>query len=154
MTVFSSARPAVILLVDDDKGDQELMLRSLRKAKIYNQLHIVEDGEQALDYLFRRGKYRDPSSAPFPDLVLLDLNLPRIDGREVLRQIRENPKLKRLVVVVITTSKQEEDIVRTYDLGVNSYVTKPVDFKQFTEVISHIEHYWLQVVVLPPKPEG
>ncbi len=154
MSTNLAARPAVILLVEDDPGDQEITRRSLAKAKLKNDLFIVEDGEQALDYLFRRGAYTDPAVSPRPDLVLLDLNLPKIDGRQVLEEIRKTPELKRLVVVIMTTSQQEADIVRSYELGVNSYVTKPMDFDQFSKVIQDIGHYWFQVVVLPQEREA
>ena len=153
MTTAVDVKPAVILLIEDDKGDQELTRRSLEKGKIKNDLFIVEDGEQALDYLFRRGKYSDPAVSPRPDLVLLDLNLPKIDGRKVLEEIRNCDKLKKLVVVIMTTSTQEEDIIRSYEMGVNSYITKPFDFQQFVKVVQEVGHYWFQVVVLPPKEE-
>jgi CheY-like chemotaxis protein len=151
--MIGDARPAVILLIEDDKGDQELTRRSLEKAKVKNDLFIVEDGEEALDYLLHRGMYTAPAKSPRPDLVLLDLNLPKIDGRKVLEEIRNTPDLKRLIVVILTTSKQEEDIIRSYDMGVNSYITKPVDFQQFAKVVQEVGHYWFQVVVLPPKEE-
>jgi CheY-like chemotaxis protein len=154
MSANEAVRPAIILLVEDDAGDQEITRRSLAKAKLKNDLFIVEDGEQALDYLFRRGAYTDPAVSPRPDLVLLDLNLPKVDGRQVLEEIRKTPELKRLVVVIMTTSQQEADIVRSYELGVNSYVTKPMDFDQFSKVIQDIGHYWFQVVVLPQEREA
>ena len=145
-------KPAVILLVEDDLGDQELTRRALRQWKVKNDLYIVQDGEEALDYLFHRGRYQDAASAPAPQLVLLDLNLPKLDGRQVLQRIREDPTLRGLVVVVLTTSKEETDVIRSYDLGVNSYVTKPMDIQQFIQVIHELEHYWFQIVVLPPTP--
>jgi CheY-like chemotaxis protein len=147
------AKPATILLVEDDRGDQELTRRALGEGKIRNELRIVEDGEEALAYLFRRGKYEDPTTSPRPDLLLLDLNLPRVDGREVLEQIRADSKLRRMAVVVLTTSRQEEDILRSYELGCNSFITKPVDLNQFMQVIQALEKYWFQIVVLPPKTE-
>jgi DNA-binding response OmpR family regulator len=153
MTITVIAKPAMILLIEDDKGDQELIRRALEKGKIRNDLFILEDGEQALDYLLRRGRYSDPALSPRPDLVLLDLNLPKIDGRKVLEEIRSTDELKRLVVVIMTTSKEEEDIVRSYEIGVNSYITKPPDFQQFVKVVQEVGHYWFQVVVLPPKEE-
>jgi len=151
MTTAADGKPAVILLIEDDKGDQELIRRSFEKGKIKNDLYIVEDGEQALDYLLRRGKYSDPALSPRPDLVLLDLNLPKIDGRKVLEKIRSTVELKRLVVVILTTSKQDQDIIRSYEMGVNSYITKPFDFQQFVKVVQEVGHYWFQVVVLPPN---
>lgn len=130
------ARAATILLADDDAGDEELTRRSLAKAKVRNQILVTRDGEETLDYLFQRGRFAPPVVAPRPDLILLDLNMPRIDGREVLRQIRADARLKRIPVVVLTTSDQETDIIRTYDLGASSYITKPVEFANFTEMLS------------------
>ena len=150
---MKKAKPAIILLVEDDRGSQELTRRALGEGKIRNELRIVEDGEEALAYLFRRGKYKDPATSPKPDLLLLDLNLPRVDGREVLEQIRADSKLRRMAVVVLTTSRQEEDILRSYELGCNSFITKPVDMNQFMQVIQALERYWFQIVVLPPKTE-
>ena len=151
MRTVEKAKPAMILLVEDDRGSQELTRRALGEGKFRNELRIVEDGEEALAYLFRRGKYKDPATSPRPDLLLLDLNLPRVDGREVLEQIWADSKLRRMAVVVLTTSRQEEDILRSYELGCNSFITKPVDITQFMQVIQALERYWLQIVVLPPK---
>ena len=153
MRAASKAKPAVILLAEDDRGDQELTRRALEAGKIRNDLRIVEDGEEALAYLFRRDKYKDPASSPRPDLLLLDLNLPRVDGREVLERVRADSKLRRMAVVVLTTSRQEEDILRSYELGCNSFITKPVDMDQFIRIIQALEEYWFQIVVLPPKME-
>ena len=153
MKTVSKAKLAVILLVEDDRGDQELTRRALEAGKIRNDLRIVEDGEEALAYLFRRGKYKDPASSPRPDLLLLDLNLPRVDGREVLERVRADSKLRRMAVVVLTTSRQEEDILRSYELGCNSFITKPVAMDQFIQLIQALEEYWFQIVVLPPKTE-
>lgn len=152
MTV-SRFRPARILLVEDDAGDQELTKRALARGRVTNDLRIVEDGEEALDYLFQRGRYAGAGLAPRPDLVLLDLNLPRVDGREVLAEMRASKALHRMVVVILTTSEQEGDVLRSYDLGANSYIVKPVDMKQFLRVVQSLEEYWLQVVVLPPSAE-
>ena len=148
-----NGRPAVILLAEDDPGDQELTRRALEEGKVRNELHIVKDGEEALNYLFRRGEYEDPETSPLPDLFLLDLNMPKIDGRQVLAEIQKDPKLRRLSVVVLTTSSQEEDVLRSYDLGVNSFITKPVGIDQFIRVIHALEEYWFQIVVLPPVGE-
>jgi len=153
MKTATKAKPAVILLAEDDRGDQELTRRALEEGKIRNDLRVVEDGEEALAYLFRRGKYKDPATSPRPDLLLLDLNLPRVDGREVLERVRADSKLRRMAVVVLTTSRQEEDILRSYELGCNSFITKPVDMDQFIRVIQALEEYWFQIVVLPPKME-
>ena len=146
-------RPAIILLAEDDLGDQELTKRALEEGKVENELYIVKDGEEALDYLFRRGRYTDPETSPQPDLFLLDLNMPKLDGRQVLKQIRSIQELRNIRVVVLTTSHQEEDITRSYDLGVHSYITKPVDLDQFFNVIRTLEEYWFQIVVLPPKDD-
>ena len=153
MKTATKAKPAVILLAEDDRGDQELTRRALEEGKIRNDLRVVEDGEEALAYLYRRGKYKDPATSPRPDLLLLDLNLPRVDGREVLERVRADSKLRRMAVVVLTTSRQEEDILRSYELGCNSFITKPVGMDQFIRVIQALEEYWFQIVVLPPKME-
>ena len=144
-------KPAIILLAEDDLGDQELTKRALEEGKVENELYIVKDGEEALDYLFRRGRYTDPETSPRPDLFLLDLNMPKLDGRQVLEQIRSIHELRNIRVVVLTTSRLEEDITRSYDLGVHSYITKPVDLDQFFNVVRTLEEYWFQIVVLPPK---
>lgn len=142
-------RTAVILLVEDDPEDQELTRRALRASKLRNRLVTVSDGEEALDYLYRRGAYSDPESSPRPDLILLDLNMPKLDGLAVLERVKQDACLRRIPVVVLTTSSQEEDILRSYDLGVNSYVTKPVRMEGFAKAIRDLEHYWFELVVLP-----
>lgn len=142
-------RSAVILLVEDDPDDQELTKRALRASKLKNQLQIVSDGEAALNYLYRRGDFEDPRSAPRPDLILLDLNMPKIDGRAVLSQIKEDPELRSIPVVILTTSAREEDVMRSYDLGVNSYVPKPVHMDGYLKAIQDLEHYWFNLVILP-----
>ena len=146
-------KPAVILLAEDDPGDQELTRRALEQSRIRNELYIVEDGEEALNYLLRRGEYEDPASSPKPDLMLLDLNMPKMDGKQLLEQMRADPNLRRIPVVALTTSKQENDIIRTYDLGANSYIVKPVDMDQFVNAIKVLKDYWFQIVVLPPRGE-
>jgi CheY-like chemotaxis protein len=143
------SKPAVILLVDDDPEDQELTKRALRASKLRNRLMTVDDGEQALDYLYRKGKFSTVESSPRPDLILLDLNMPNLDGRAVLTRIKGDSDLRRIPVVILTTSSQEEDILRSYDLGVNSYVTKPVRMEGFVKAIRDLEHYWFDLVVLP-----
>jgi len=153
MGAASKAKAAVILLAEDDRGDQELTRRALEGGKIRNDLRVVEDGEEALAYLYRRGKYKDPATSPRPDLLLLDLNLPRVDGRQVLKKVRSDSNLRPMAVVVLTTSRQEEDILRSYELGCNSFITKPVGMDQFIQVIQALEEYWFQIVVLPPKME-
>lgn len=144
-----NARPVNILLVEDDPGDQNLTKRAFERAKIGNRLFVVEDGEEALDFLLHRGDYLDGKNAPRPDLILLDLNLPKLDGPQVLDQIRSTPELRRIPIVVLTTSCQEEDILRSYDLGVNSYISKPVRAHEFVRVVEALENYWFQIVVLP-----
>lgn len=127
--------------------------RALEQSRIRNELYIVEDGEEALDYLFRRGRYENPASSPKPDLMLLDLNMPKMDGKQLLKQMRADPTLRRIPVVALTTSRQESDIIRTYDLGANSYIVKPVDMDQFINAIKVLKDYWFQIVVLPPRGE-
>jgi len=140
-------RPIDILLVEDNPADVRLTREALREAKVINSLHVVRDGMEALDFLHKRDRY---ANSPSPDLILLDLNLPKKDGREVLAEIKQNEKWKRIPVVVLTTSKAEEDIVRSYDLHANAYVTKPVDLMRFIEVMRVLEEFWLAVVTLPP----
>jgi CheY-like chemotaxis protein len=137
-------------MAEDDPGDQELTRRALQDDVLRVDLRIVEDGEEALDYLHRRGRYADPGAAPRPDLFLLDLNMPRMGGREVLAHLKQDPSLCRIPVVVLTTSNQEIDIVKSYSLGCNSYIRKPVDLEQFAAVIRSLENYWFEVVTLPP----
>jgi CheY-like chemotaxis protein len=148
---IKSRKRAVILLAEDDPGDQKLTKKAFSQGMVDNEMYIVEDGEETLDYLLRRGKYKDPASSPRPDLVLLDLNMPKIDGRQVLEEMNRNPDCPNVPVIVLTTSKQEEDVVRTYNLGIKSYITKPVDFGNFVEAIQLLGKYWFQLVVLPPN---
>ncbi|MBF0180842.1 MAG: response regulator [Magnetococcales bacterium] len=143
-----SAKPVEILLVEDSPGDVELTREALADSKLLNRLNVVEDGEQAMSYLRREGIY---ASATRPDVVLLDLNLPRKDGREVLEEIKADPALKAIPVVILTTSQAEEDILRTYQLHANCYITKPVDLNQFFAVVKSVENFWFSVVKLPPK---
>jgi CheY-like chemotaxis protein len=140
-----------ILLADDDPDDRKLTQDAFAENRLANMLHCVEDGEELMDYLHRRGKYDNLRGEALPGLILLDLNMPRKDGREALREIKADPELRRIPIVVLTTSKAEEDIVRTYDLGVNSYVTKPVTFKSLVELIKVLGRYWFEVVELPPE---
>jgi CheY-like chemotaxis protein len=139
-----------ILLAEDDPDDRQLTQEALAECRLANDIHFVEDGEQLLDYLFRRGNYANLAAEPLPGLILLDLNMPRKDGREALKEIKANPELRRVPVVVLTTSKAEEDILRTYDLGVNSYITKPVTFDSLVETIKVLGKYWFEIVELPP----
>ena len=140
-----------ILLADDDPDDRKLTQDAFAENRLANVLHCVEDGEELMDYLHRRGKFSNLRGEPLPGLILLDLNMPRKDGREALKEIKADPELRRIPIVVLTTSKAEEDIVRTYDLGVNSYVTKPVTFKSLVELIKVLGRYWFEVVELPPE---
>lgn len=137
-----------ILLVEDDPADVELTMEALKDSKLWIKLSTVEDGEEAMSFLRKQGRYLD---APEPDLVLLDLNLPKKDGREVLKEIKEDPALKHIPVVILTTSSSETDIVQTYQLGANCYITKPVGLDQFTKVVSAIDSFWFTVVKLPGR---
>ncbi len=141
-------RPIEILLVEDSPSDVKLTLTILGQAKMANRVSHVEDGVDAMDFLHRKGKYAE---APRPDLILLDLNLPRKDGREVLAELKSDPELATIPVVVLTTSKAEQDVLRSYELRANCYVTKPVDFTSFLAVVQSIENFWLAVVTLPGK---
>ena len=142
--------PITILICDDDEDDRMLTQQALEAAKISNALKFVEDGEQLLDYLYQRGEYAgETGSAPRPGLILLDLNMPKKDGREALTEIKADPKLRHIPVVILTTSKAEEDILRSYDLGVNSYITKPVTFQGLAEALKILNQYWFQLVRLP-----
>jgi CheY-like chemotaxis protein len=134
------------LLVEDNAGDVRLTREALNEAKVRNNLNVVGDGVEALTFLRRQGQY---GGAARPDIILLDLNLPRMDGRQVLAEVKADPALRRIPVVILTTSKAEEDIIRTYDLHANCYVTKPVDFEQFVKVVQSIEDFWLEIVRLP-----
>jgi CheY-like chemotaxis protein len=145
------AQRILILLADDDEEDRMLASGALAESRVVNDLRCVEDGEELLDYLLHRGRYADPASSPTPGLILLDLNMPRKDGREALREIKAHPELRRIPVVVLTTSKAEEDIYRTYDLGANSFITKPVSFEGLVTVMRDIGRYWIEIVELPPE---
>lgn len=143
-------RPITILLADDDADDRMLAKDALKESRLANDLRFVENGEELLDYLHRRGRYADPAASPTPGLILLDLNMPRKDGREALKEIKSDPALRHIPVVVLTTSKAEEDIYRTYDLGVNSFITKPVTFDGLVSVMRTLGSYWFEIVELPP----
>lgn len=146
-----SGKLITILLADDDPDDRQLSREALAECRLANDIHFVEDGEQLLDYLLRRGEYVRLADDPLPGLILLDLNMPRKDGREALKEIKADPRLRRIPIVVLTTSKAEEDILRTYDLGVNSYITKPVTFESLVEIIKVLGRYWFEIVELPPN---
>jgi CheY-like chemotaxis protein len=146
MECTASIRPIDILLVEDNPGDVDLAREALGMGKLHNTLHVAQDGVVAMDFLRKAGKY---AAAPRPDLIILDLNLPRKDGRQVLAEIKEDDDLKRIPVVILTTSSAEEDILKTYNLHANCYITKPIDMKQFLRVVQSIEEFWLSIVVLP-----
>jgi two-component system response regulator len=144
-------RPITILLADDDEDDRLMTRDALRDARLHNPLRTVIDGVELMEYLRREGKYSDPDESPRPGMILLDLNMPRMDGREALGAIKGDPDLRSIPVVVLTTSKAEEDVVRSYDLGVNSFITKPVTFLGLVEVMKVFSRYWLEIVDLPPE---
>jgi chemotaxis family two-component system response regulator Rcp1 len=141
-------RPAEILLVEDNPGDVRLTQEALKEGKVLNNLHVVEDGVEAMAFLRQEGQYAD---APRPDVILLDLNLPRKNGREVLAEVKADEDLRRIPVVILTVSQAEEDILKSYDLNGNCYVTKPLDLDQFIKVVKSIEEFWLTIVTLPPN---
>ncbi|MBI5115635.1 response regulator [Candidatus Poribacteria bacterium] len=140
-----------ILMADDDPDDCLMAKEALEENRLANDVHFVSDGEELMDYLHHRGKYSDPSGSPLPGLILLDLNMPRKDGREALKEIKNDPALRKIPVVVLTTSKAEEDICRTYDLGVNSFIVKPVSFEGLVEVMRTLRKYWFEIVKLPSE---
>jgi chemotaxis family two-component system response regulator Rcp1 len=148
MCSASMVKPIDILLIEDNPGDADLAREALGNSKLHNDLCVVGDGVEAMDYLRRKGKY---AQAPRPDLILLDLNLPKKDGREVLAEIKADPDLKRIPVVILTISKDEEDILKSYNLHANCYITKPIDLTQFLKVVKSIEDFWLTIVKLPPN---
>jgi CheY-like chemotaxis protein len=141
-----------ILMADDDADDRLMAAKALMDYRLKNGIRFVEDGEELMDYLHHRGKYADPAVAPTPGLILLDLNMPKKDGREALAEIKADPELRKIPVVVLTTSHAKEDIVRSYDLGVNSYITKPVTFQGLAEVMKTLSIYWFEIVKLPNGP--
>jgi len=144
----TEGRPIEILLVEDSPSDTELTVEALREAKVRNHLSVVEDGVQAMEFLRQQGPFAD---SPRPDLIMLDLNLPRKDGREVLAEIKSDDRLKAIPVVILTTSRAEQDVLRAYNLHANCYIAKPVDFERFLDVVRSIESFWLFVVTLPPN---
>lgn len=143
----------VILLADDDPDDLMLTTRALQRNRLANQIKTVQDGEELMEYLQHRGAYDDPEKAPRPGLILLDLNMPRKDGREALQEIKSDPNLRRIPVVVLTTSEAEQDVLRSYDLGVNAFVTKPVTFEGLTSAIQALGNFWFEIVKLPQENE-
>ena len=145
----NNRKSITILLADDDADDRMMASDALEESRLANDLRCVEDGEELMDYLHRRGKFAPPNNAPRPGLILLDLNMPRKDGREALKEIKAEPELRSIPVIVLTTSKAEEDIYRTYDLGVNSFITKPVNFESLVAVMKALGKYWFEIVELP-----
>lgn len=146
--------PAKILMADDDPDDRMMADKALHQYRLQNGLMFAEDGQELMDYLHHQGKYADSALFPLPDLILLDLNMPRKDGREALAEIKADPKLRRIPVVVLTTSKAEEDILRSYDLGVNAYITKPVTFQGLAEAMRVLSMFWFELVKLPNGGTG
>ncbi|NOY57999.1 MAG: response regulator [Calditrichaeota bacterium] len=147
------AKVFTILYADDDEDDRLLVKDALTESKLANKMRFVKDGEELMDYLHHKGKYTHEKEYPLPGLILLDLNMPRKDGREALQEIKEDPALRRIPVVVLTTSKVEEDILRTYDLGVNSFITKPVTFDSLVDIMKILARYWFEIVELPKAEE-
>lgn len=143
--------PITILVADDDADDRMLIDEAFEESLLQNPVHFVEDGEQLLEYLRREGEYAKHEGTAYPGVILLDLNMPRMDGRTALAKIKEDPELCRIPVVILTTSKAEEDIIRTYGLGVSSFITKPVTFEGLIDVVKAIGHYWVEIVALPPE---
>jgi two-component system, response regulator len=146
---MKTGKPITILMADDDADDRMLVKDAFAESRLNNTLHFVEDGEELLDYLFRRGKFANLKGTPYPGLILLDLNMPKKDGREALAEIKAHPDLKRIPIVILTTSRAEEDILRTYDLGANSFITKPVTFENLVHVVQVLGNYWVEIVELP-----
>jgi len=152
--VESHGKLVTILIADDDSDDRLLMKRLLKQSRLYNDLRFVEDGEELLDYLHQRGPYSAAGAAPRPGLILLDLNMPKISGREALAEIKTDPNLRTIPIVVLTTSKAQQEIYRSYDLGANSFITKPVNFEAMVEIIRAVTSYWFSIVELPPDTIG
>lgn len=144
-------KPITILIADDDTDDRMLIKEALDESRLNNGLSFVEDGEQLMDYLLNRGAFSDKEKYPTPGLILLDLNMPRKDGREALKEIKEDPHLRGIPVIILTTSKAEEDIIKSYDLGVNSFITKPVSFSSLVDIMKTLNKYWFEIVELPPS---
>ena len=150
MSVKNIGSTVEILLVEDNPGDVRLTIEALKESKILNNLNVVDDGIEAMAYLNKEGKYKD---RPHPDLIILDLNLPRKDGREVLEEIKEHKNFKRIPIVILTISEAEEDILKTYQLHANCFITKPVDINQFIKVVKSVSNFWFSIVKLPPDGE-
>ncbi len=145
--------PITILMADDDADDRRLTQEAFEEGRLINDLRFVENGEQLMDYLRKQGAYAPPADTPRPGLILLDLNMPRKDGRTVLKELKSDPHLRQIPVCVLTTSKADEDIYKSYDLGVNSYIVKPVTFEALVDILQTLEKYWFEIVELPPSRE-
>jgi CheY-like chemotaxis protein len=151
---MANAKPITILMADDDPDDRQLTKEAFDEAKLVNDLRFVEDGVELLDYLHRRGKFADPATSPRPGLILLDLNMPRKDGREALSELKQDARFRAIRVIILTTSKAEEDILRTYNLSAASYITKPVTFESLVDVVKTLGKYWLEIVELPENGDS
>lgn len=147
-------KPILILMAEDDPDDRLMISKALEDHRVVSEVRFVRDGEDLLRYLRREGPYRDPAAHPLPALVLLDLNMPKVDGREALEAIKSDPALRRIPVVVLTTSKAEEDVARAYQAGANSYITKPATFVGLAAVLRSLKHYWFELGELPEDPSG
>lgn len=150
----NTRKPITILMADDDADDRALTKEAFAESHVANDLRFVENGEELLDYLHRRGKFSDPAESPWPGIILLDLNMPKKDGREALKEIKSDPRFRGIRVVIMTTSKAEEDVVRSYDLSASSYIAKPVTFERLVDVVRALGKYWLEIVELPPNGDG
>jgi len=150
MSLKNGLKAVEILLIEDNPGDVRLTIEALKESKILNNLHVAVDGIEAMSYLNREGKFKDE---PRPDLIILDLNLPKKDGREVLEEIKEDESLKKIPVVILTTSEAEQDIIKSYELHANCYITKPVNMDQFIKVVKSIGDFWFSIVILPPSED-
>jgi two-component system, response regulator len=149
---MSSFREIEILLVEDNASDAELTIRALKKTRVINNILHVTDGEEALDFIYCRGKFSNMKTSAKPKLVILDLKLPKVDGLEVLREMKSHPDMKKTPVVVLTSSRYEQDVIKSYELGVNSYIVKPVDFEKFTEAVQNLGMYWMLINEFPDTP--
>ncbi len=146
---MTDIKEAIILMAEDDDDDYLLTKDALQEGRILNKLYRVKNGEELMDYLLHQGNYANVGDAPVPSIILLDLNMPRKDGREALREIKSNPLLRRIPIVILTTSKSEEDILQSYELGVNSYIRKPVTYDRLLDIVNKVTEYWLHIVMLP-----
>jgi CheY-like chemotaxis protein len=146
-----SNQPIRIVVADDDADDRMMIKDAFEESKLGNPVDFVEDGVELMEYLNRTGKWTHLANQPFPGFILLDLNMPRKDGRTVLKEIKESTELHRIPIVILTTSKAEEDIIRTYNLGVNSFICKPVSFDKLVDIVKTVGHYWIEIVALPPE---